>query len=112
MILRKDGSVRFISHSQNSIKIKRKPYPIPKIQDLRGVQYSTSLDLNMSYYHIELGLQSKRLSTIMLPWDKYEYQRFLLELSNSPDIFLEKMLGLMQDLENIRTYIDNLLLII
>ena len=38
-------------------QIKQHPYPIPKIQDLflklKGFQYTTLLDLNMGYYHIE-----------------------------------------------------------
>ena len=39
-------------------RIKRKPFLIPKIQDLllklEGFKYRTSLDLNIGYYHIEL----------------------------------------------------------
>ena len=56
---KKDGSVRFITdlHKVNK-RILRKPYPLPKIQDLllklEGFKYATSLDLNMGYYHIEL----------------------------------------------------------
>ena len=95
IIPKKDGSVRFISDFRELNKrIRRKPYPIPKIQDmllkLEGFQYATSLDLNMGYYHIELSPSSKRLCTIVLPWGKYEYQRLPMGLCNSPDIFQEK----------------------
>ena len=106
--------MRFISdfHELNK-RIKRKPYPIPKIQDLllklEGFQYATSLDLNMGYYHIELSPDSKRLCTIVLPWGKYEYQKLPIRLCNSPDIFQEKMSTLMSDLEFVCTYIDDLL---
>ena len=116
IIPKKDGSVRFISDFRELNKrIKRKPYPIPKIQDmllnLEGFQYATSLDLNMGYYHIELTPNSKRLCTIVLPWGKYEYQRLPMGLCNSPDIFQEKMGTLMQDLEYVRAYIDDLLIL-
>ena len=116
IIPKKDGSVRFISDFRELNKrIKRKPYPIPKIQDmllnLEGFQYATSLDLNMGYYHIELTPNSKRLCTIVLPWGKYEYQRLPMGLCNSPDIFQEKMGTLMQDLEYVRAYIDDLLVL-
>jgi hypothetical protein len=115
IIPKKDGSVRFISDFRELNKrIKRKPYPIPKIQDLllklEGFQYATSLDLNMGYYHIELSPDSKRLCTIMLPWGKYEYQKLPMGLCNSPDIFQEKMSILLGDLEYVRTYIDDLLI--
>jgi len=116
IIPKKDGSVRFISDfRQLNLQIRRKPFPIPKIQDLllklEGFQYATSLDLNMGYYHIELSPFSKQLCTIVLPWGKYEYQRLPMGLCNSPDIFQEKMSTLMADLEFCRAYIDDLLVL-
>jgi hypothetical protein len=107
-IVPKSGkTVRFISDFQELNKrIKRKPFPLPKIQDLmlklEGFQFATSLDLNMGYYHIELSPASKRLCTIVLPWGKYEYQRLPMGLCNSPDIFQEKMSTLMQGLDYVR----------
>ena len=116
IIPKKDGSVRFISDFRELNKrIRRKPYPIPKIQDLliklEGFQHATSLDLNMGYYHIELDPDSRKLCTIVLPFGKYEYQRLPMGLCNSPDIFQEKMSELMADLEYIRVYIDDLLVL-
>ena len=78
IIPNKDKTVRFITDfCELNKRILRKPYPIPKIQDLllklEGFQYGTSLDLNMGYYHIELSPNSKKLCTIVLPWGKYEY---------------------------------------
>jgi hypothetical protein len=63
----------------------------------------------MGYYHIELSDDAKKLCTLVLPWGKYEYQKLLMGISNSPDIFQEKMSTLMQDLEYIRTYINDIL---
>jgi hypothetical protein len=50
IIQKKDGSVRFISDfPELNKRIGRKPFPIPKIQDmlleLKGFKYATSLDL-------------------------------------------------------------------
>jgi hypothetical protein len=116
IVPKKDGSVQFISNFRKLNKrIKRKPYPIPKIQDmllkLEGFQFATSLDLNMGYYHIELDPDAKKLCTIVLPFGKYEYQRLPMGLCNSPDIFQEKMSELMCGLEFVRAYIDDLLAI-
>mgnify|MGYP005753024869 CR=1 FL=1 len=114
IIPKKDKTVRFISDFRELNKrIKRKPYPIPKIQDLlsnlEGFQYATSLDLNMGYYHIELSPASKKLCTIVLPFGKYEYQKLPMGLCNSPDIFQEKMSELFQGMDQVRTYLDDLL---
>jgi Reverse transcriptase (RNA-dependent DNA polymerase) len=96
-------------------RIKRKPFPIPKINDLlqklEGFYLATSLDLNMGYYHKGLTSYASTLCTAVLPWDKYEYLRLPMELCNSPDIFQAKMSELMCGLEFARAYLDDLLLV-
>ena len=116
IIPKKDGSVRFINDFRELNKrIRRKPFPIPNIQDmllnLEGFQYATSLDLNMGYYHIELSPASKELCTLVFPFGKFEMQRLPMGLCNSPDIFQEKMANLMDGLDFVRTYIDDLLVL-
>jgi hypothetical protein len=69
IIPKKDGTVHFISDfRQLNLRIRHKPYPIPKIQDLlmklEGFMYATLLDLNMGYCHIELTPGSKALCTM------------------------------------------------
>ena len=51
------------------------------------------------------------MCTIVLPWGKYEYQKLPMGLCNSPDIFQEKMSELFIGFENVRVYIDDLLII-
>jgi hypothetical protein len=96
-------------------RIKRKPFPIPKINDLlqklEGFYLATSLDLNMGYYHIGLTPYASTLCTVVLPWGKYEYLRLPMGLCNSPDIFQEKMSELMFGLEFARAYLDDLLVV-
>jgi len=67
----------------------------------------------MGYYQIELNPASRKLCTsfIVLPWGKYEYQRLPMGLCNSPDIFQEKMGELMADLESVRAYTDDLIIL-
>ena len=53
IIPKKNGTVRFISDFRKlNALLKRKPFPIPKIQDmllkLQGFQYASLLDLNMT----------------------------------------------------------------
>jgi hypothetical protein len=116
IVPKKDGTVRFINDFRElNTRIKRKPFPIPKIQDmllkLQGFQWATSLDLNMGYYHIRLDPASRALCTLVLPWGKYEMLRLPMGLSTSPDIFQEKMSKLMIGLKFVRTYIGDLLVI-
>ena len=95
--------------------VKRKPHPMPKIQDLllklEGFKYATLLDLNMGYYHISLSPNSSKLCTIVLPWGKYEYLKLPMVLCNSPDIFQDKINELFPELEKVKAYIDDFLVI-
>ena len=78
---------------------------------LGGFQYATALDLNMGYYHVQLDPASSTMCSIVTPWGKYEYVRLPMGLANSPDIFQENMTTLFRDLEYVRAYIDDLLII-
>ena len=116
VIPKKDTTIRSIADLRELNKrIKRKPYPIPKIQDmlqkLEGFNYATSLDLTMGYYHIRLTPQASSYCTVVFPWGKYEYLRLPMGLCNSPDIFQEKMGDLFYELEYVRAYLDDLLVI-
>ena len=116
IIPKKNKTVRFISDFREVNKrIVRTPYPIPKIstvlQEMEGFTYATALDLNMGYYTIRLDPDSQKICTIILPWGKYSYLRLPMGISGSPDFFQEKMTGLMQSLDYIRCYIDDLLII-
>ncbi len=82
---------------------------VETLQELEGFTYSSQLDLNMGYYTIILDLYSSKICTIILPWGEFAYQRLPMDVARSPDIFQEKMTGLMSDLEYVRAYIDDLL---
>ena len=112
----KTNRIRFLSDFRNlNRQLKRKPYPKPKIREillnLEGFKYATSLDLNMGYRHILLSEQASDLCTIILPWGKYRYKCLPIGVSNSPDIFQEKMSKIFRGFEFIRSYIDGLLII-
>ena len=83
IIPKKDGRIRFISDFRKLNQyLKRKPFPIPKIQDmllkLNGFTYASALDLNMGYYTIRLDPDAQKLCTIVLPRGKYKYTRLRL----------------------------------
>ena len=96
-------------------RIVKTPYPLPKIsstlQEMEGFTYATQLDLNMGYYTIRLDGDAQKICTIILPWGKYSYMRLPMGMVGSPNIFQEKMSSMIEKLEFVRVYIDNLLTI-
>ena len=81
------------------------------LQELEGFSYATALDLNRGYYTIRLDPDSSKICTIIFPWGKYSYKRLPMGIAGSPDIFQAKMMELMESLEYVWAYIDDLLCI-
>ncbi len=96
-------------------RLVRTPFPIPKIsvvlQELEGLTFATALDLNMGYYNIRLDPNAYKICTIIFPWGKYSYKRLPMGSAGSPDTFQGKMSELMESLEYVRAYLDDLLCI-
>ncbi len=112
----KNRTICFLSNlGEVNKRLIRKPFPIPKIstvlQELEGLTFATALDLNMGYYTIRLDPDASRICTVIFPWGKYSYKRLPMGIADSPDIFQSKMLELMEDLEYVRAYLDDLLCI-
>jgi hypothetical protein len=81
------------------------------LQELEGFTFATTIDLNMGYYTTRLDPNSSRICTVIFPWGKYSYKRLPMGIAGSPDIFQSKMSELMEDLEYVQAYLDNLLCI-
>jgi hypothetical protein len=113
---KKNRTICFLSNFwEVNKRLIRKPFPIPKIsmvlQELQGFTFATALDLNMGYYTIRLDTNASRICTVIFPWGKYSYKRLPMGIAGSPDIFQSKMSELMEDLEYVQAYLDDLLCI-
>ena len=95
--------------------IVRKPYPIPRISEtmqlVDGFQFATVLDLNMGYYTIQLDAESKDITTIVTEFGKFRYNVLPMGLVSSGDIFQAKVNELLGDIEGVKAYIDNILVL-
>jgi hypothetical protein len=82
------------------------------LKELEKFAYATSLELNMGYYTIRLHPDSQKLCTIVTPFGKCQYLRLPMGILCSLDIFQEKMSDLMQHLDFVQTYLDDILVIL
>jgi hypothetical protein len=61
----------------------------------------------MGYYHIKLDADVKKLCAIVFPWGKYKYKRLPMGVNVAPDIFHNVMSKLVQEMEYVKTYLDD-----
>jgi hypothetical protein len=65
----------------------------------------------MGCYTIRLDPDASKICTIIFPWGKYSYKQFQMGIAGSPNIFQGKMSDLMESLEYVQAYLDELLCI-
>ena len=113
---KKNNQIRFVTDMRAiNARIKRKPFPLPKInsllQTIGKFDYASALDLNSGYYTIRLTPDASNICTIVMPFGHFRYKRMPMGLATATDHFQHKMSKLMQDLEFVRVYLDDLLIV-
>ena len=112
-----DGTLRFcIDYRQlNEATIKNK-YPLPRIDDLldnlRGSQYFSSLDLASGYWQITLSDSDHEKTAFNTHIGKYQWRVMPFGLTNAPSLFQAVMNQLLQGKLNrgVFVYLDDILI--
>ena len=91
--------------------IVRKPYPLPKRQDImlrRGkYTYFTKIDLSMMFYCFVLSNRSQEICVISTEQGNYAYNRLPMGVKISPDVAQKCMMDILQGIPNCSCYIDD-----
>jgi hypothetical protein len=64
------------------------------------------------YYHIKFDADAQKLCTIVFSWHigNYKYKRLPMGIKIAPDVFQHVISKLVQDVEYVKTYLDDLLI--
>ena len=85
-------------------------YPLPRIEDLfTAMSGGTKLDLLHAYLQLLLEEESKEYLTINTHKGLFEYDRLPFGVSSAPSIFQRTMENILQGIDNIAVYIDDIL---
>ena len=71
---------------------------------LEGFMYTSYLDLNIRYYHIESSLEAKNLFTNILLWGKYDNKKLPMGVCNISNIYQEKIYELFKSFNTVYAY--------
>ena len=96
-------------------KLARKPSPLPRIvqtmQQLEGFEYATALYQNMGYYTIRLSIAKQDMTTIITEFGKFRYNHIPIGMCAFGDIFQAKVGKLLGDIEGVKMYINDILVL-
>ena len=88
-------------------------YPLPHMKtfasELKGAQYFSKIDLLKSYHQIPLDFESAQKTTLLTPFGTYRFNRLAMGLRNSAQSFQKLMNFVLDGLDNIYCYLDDIL---
>ncbi|KAJ8381193.1 hypothetical protein SKAU_G00019710 [Synaphobranchus kaupii] len=92
--------------------IRRKHYQIPKreeiVSEMTGAKYFSKMDASNGFWQLKLDEESAKLCTFNTPFGRYSYQRLPFGISSAPEIFHRAMEQIVEGLEGVRVYVDDL----
>ncbi|GJP78325.1 hypothetical protein CLOP_g8647, partial [Closterium sp. NIES-67] len=113
VIPKKDFGIRVVIDYRrlNAITKSADRFPLPRIDEildqLRGAQYFTILDIKSAYYNIAVAEQDIPKTAFVTPTGLYEFTRMPFGLKNAPATWQRFIMGVFRDLPFIICYLDD-----
>ena len=116
LVPKPDGSHRFCTDYRKVNKVTvPDSYPLPLIEDLIDrvgqSKFVTTIDLQKGYYQLCLTERAKTISAFITPFGLYQYVVMPFGLTNAPATFQRMINYVIQELEGVYAYIDDIVII-
>lgn len=113
-VLKPSGQVRLcVDLKKLNAAVKRERYILPTLEDviskLSGARVFSCLDAASGFYQIPLHENSQELTTFVTPFGRFCFKRLPFGISSAPEIFMRKMTELLEGLEGVFCYMDDVL---
>lgn len=115
LVSKDDGQTRFCTDYRqvNAVTVPD-AYSLPRVDDLIDevgqAKYINKLDLLKEYYHIPLTEEAQQIFAFITPFGFFHYLVAPFGMRNCPATFQRAMNNLIQGLDGVAVYIDDVLL--
>lgn len=113
MVPKGDGFRLVVDMREPNKAIKRKYFPMPRIEDLKsaleGANIFTKLVLKSAYHHMRLTEKARGMTAFWAPDGVYRFTRLPFGVNCAPEIFQNTMQTLLQGIRNVIVYLDDIL---
>ena len=115
-VMKRNGSVRICGDYRLTANraCPVDPYPLPRIEELlanlAGGKCFSKLDMSQAYLQLPLDDESKELVTVNTHKGLFQYNRLPFGVASAPAIFQRSMDSLLQGIEGVSVYIDDILI--
>ena len=115
-VLKQNGNIRICGDYKVTINQTSSvdSYPLPRIDELlanlAGGQHFTKLDMSQAYLQLPLDKESTEYVTVDTHKGLFKYNRLPFGVSSAPSIFQRTMENLLQGVEGVSVYIDDILI--
>ena len=114
-VIKKSGSVRLcVDLKKLNVNVRRERFILPTLEDLTsklsGATMFSCLDAASGFYQIPLDVESQELTTFLTPFGRYCFKRLPFGITSAPEIFMRKMMEVLDGVEGVFTYMDDVLI--
>lgn len=93
--------------------VKRETFPLPKVEEilatLRGSAVFSKMDANSGFWQIELEEKSRKYTTFITPFGRYQFRKMPFGISSAPEFFQRQMTKILYGLEGVVCMMDDIL---
>lgn len=113
-VVKKSGKVRLcVDLKKLNVNIQRERFILPTLEDvtskLLGARVFSCLDAASGFYQIPLEEASQDLTTFITPFGRFCFRRLPFGITSAPEIFMRKMVEVLDGLEGVFVYMDDVL---
>ena len=116
IVQKSNGKLRICIDPQPlNVALKREHYKLPTLDDvlpsLCHAKLFSKLDVKEAFWHVKLGEEASKLTTMITPFGRYRWARLPFGLKVSSEIFQKRLINALSDLPGVICVADDLVVI-